>query len=233
MACRRLVLSTLWVTLILLCPPCLARGTAITEVPGVLECPDLHNGQECAWRFEAALLKAHREVVWKTGEDSPLHVRLLNGKQIDLSNPEEGDYDAVDLQVNGRFLILRDQWFEGNTWLILDRKNEKLTNIGGYPLFSPDQSRFVAIETDLDATYSDTVLDVYRVEGTRIVREYRAFANQDEVTWGAFRVTWSGNQTVRFTKRTWVERDWNWEDRPARLVLGGGTWRIVEGPQPK
>jgi hypothetical protein len=134
----------------------------------------------------------------------------------------------VELQANGRFAVVHQQFFEGDSWQILDLEKGRLTEIYGYPLFSPDNTMFVAASEDLMAGYSDTVLDIYQVSADGVTRTFRAIRPEDD--WAARDVRWDGSDTVRFKRARLVSSSpLIFEEKPAYLSFRNGGWELRMG----
>jgi hypothetical protein len=188
---------------VLLClqPAC---AIEITQVKNKFPCPELGNAQECAMKFEAAFLRAHPGLVLK--EKDHLKIRLHGGRHVGIRDGHGGRLDpssagtrnVVELQGAGRFLTIREQFFEGNSWQILDLKTGKLTDVFGYPLFSPDGRRFVV--SDFPQEYNKSVFDIYEVSDAGVSRTYRGFSKLRG--WYPYDIRWAGNESIRFSRQS-------------------------------
>jgi hypothetical protein len=152
-----------------------ATAINITGVKGRLECPELLNTQLCAEKYEGRLLAYHPDLASR--KPGRLQIRLNNGKLFSFKD-KDGSFNLVELSADSAFLILREQFFEGNTWYLLDFRRDVLREIYGYPLFSPDQTKFVAIAEDLEAQYSSTLFDIYEITPRGVVRVIRPFLRE-------------------------------------------------------
>ena len=125
-----------------------------------------------------------------------------------------------------RFAFIREQYGEGNTWHVLDRKNGKLTPVDGYPLFSPNGKAFVAIQTDLDAQYSSTRMDVYDASGPAPRRLFQTLTDEESLfpKWGPVSVYWCDNATIVFQRA--VGEAYVRSDTLEALALRNGRWRM-------
>lgn len=202
---------------------CLSPADAmhITQVEGKFDCPSLNNQQACAMTFEEEFLRLNTAVAAR--DSSGWKIQLLDGVVFRISD-ESGAYNMLELIDDGRFLVIREQYYEGNTWHLLDRKNGGLTEIRGYPLFSPDKTKFVAASEDLDAQYSDTVLDVYAVAPTGVHKVFQGIENPD-ATWAPRNVTWISDTTVSLTRATLNSS--GYEEEPATLGQVGSGWELT------
>jgi hypothetical protein len=157
-----------------------------------------------------------------------LKIKLPSGKYFPVSakNPSD-EFNVLELQAGGHLAVIRQQFHEGNSWQVLDLQEEKLTEVYGYPLFSPDGTRFVAASEDLMADFSDTVLDVYQVTADGITRSFRAIKPKDD--WAARNVRWQSNNIVRFSQaRLVASSSVRFDERPTYLLFRG-HWALHRG----
>jgi hypothetical protein len=192
---------------------------SLTQVDGRFECSTLENQQECAMVWEKRFLASHPGLVAKDGHI--LKIRLSSGRTFKIDGSAEAN-NIIDLAGNGRFLIIRRQHYEGNSWDILDLHNGVLKEIYGYPLFSPDQTKFVAASIDLEAQWSDIVLDLYRITPRGIAPVFKMPRN---VAWGPRHVRWQSNDAVAFALTT-LETS-GYHEQSSLLMTKRGRWSIV------
>lgn len=211
----------------ILCLPLMAIASLpvaaipITQVENKFDCPELDNQQDCAAKAERALIGVHRTEITRTG--NALRIRLIKSGSIVFRDNGGSSYNAVDWGNAGRFVALRKQYFEGNDWQLLDRRNGTIKSIRGYPLFSPDGTKFVAATEDLDAGYIRNVLDVYNVTPNGVVRAFRAMPDSGG-SWAARDVAWDGEDTIRFQRTTLGEK--REIEVPGMLVFRNGRWSL-------
>ncbi len=196
-----------------------AGAIDITQVEGKFECPDLSNQQSCANRFEEAFLVQHAGLV-QPGEDA-LEIRLQSGELLQLKR--FGGFNLLELDESGRFLTLREQFSEGNTWHLVDLDRGIITEIFGYPLFSPNGTKFVCASEDLDAGWSVNAFDVYQITPQGIMRVFQAMS-PGAGTWAGRDVHWIDDQRIGFQRAEW--RDNHIGEDPAILQFSEGMWRI-------
>lgn len=203
-----------------------AAAITITQVQGKFECPNQDNQQACAILFEERFLKEHPGLVSRDGDR--LKIRLQNKRYAFIADAAKY-MNVLELERMGRFLAIREQFYEGNTWHILDMRNGKRTDIAGYPLFSPDGNTFVAASEDLDAMWSDTVLDVYQITESGIRRTFRGISAKNP-TWAARNVFWESNDRIRFSRATLSQKSPSgYAETPASLSRQGKGWVIQKG----
>lgn len=177
------------------CMPAAAYN--LTEIPGTLECPDLSNSQQCATRFESALLRKYNQLFKRNKQG--LAVQLVTGRTLFIPDRNKS-FDVVEYNSQTKYAIVRVQFGEGNTWRVINLKDGSNTEISGYPLFSPDAQFFVATALDLFAGYSLNVLRIYKVTDSapKLVWD----ANCDKENWGPSAPMWKSNSSLTFKQIT-------------------------------
>lgn len=206
--------------------PSFASANQITQVEGKFVCPGVDNQQECAIQHEEAFLRKNSAIAER--EEGGWKIKLLDGQDFRIAD-ENKRYNLMELAVGGRFLAIRQQWYEGNTWHLLDRKTGVLTQISGYPLFSPNMTKFVSASEDLDAQYSATVLDVYRVDASGVKLEFRGIT-AEHATWAPRKVKWRSETVVDFIYTTLTKETGDYHEKPASLQRTKLGWEIQPPP---
>ncbi|MBX7199219.1 MAG: hypothetical protein K1X51_07555 [Rhodospirillaceae bacterium] len=199
-----------------------AWANQITQVEGKFVCPGVNNLQECAIQHEKVFLQKNKALAVR--DESGWKVKLLDGQDFRIAD-EDRRYNLLELAAGGRFLAIRQQWYEGNTWQLLDRKTGVLTQISGYPLFSPSMTRFVAASEDLDAQYSATVLDVYGIDANGVKLEFQGITGEHPA-WAPRKVKWRSETIVDFHQATLTQATGDYQERPASLQLTASGWQI-------
>ena len=132
--------------------------TGLSRSDGILECD---KNEDCLKKWATKFSLLHPDLT-RRDKRGVLIIKLLDGRSI---APPQDDcpscFEAVDLQLNGRFLALLTMMNEDNQWYVVDRKTGKTTLTEGYPLFSPNQKLFVAAEAD---SMNSHFLDIYNVD---------------------------------------------------------------------
>ncbi len=206
-----------------------AQNLALTEARDEpLICPGVDNTHICSEIWEAKVMREHAGLANRRA--GHLSINLLNGEPRPVRLECDECLVLVGVAANGRFAVIREQYGEGNTWHVLDRTNGNLTAINGYPLFSPSGKAFVAIQTDLNAQYSSTLMDVYDASGANPRRTFRTLTDAEsrEPTWGPTSVYWCDEAAIvfqRYTGERYIK-----SDKPEALVLRSGRWRLESSP---
>lgn len=211
-----------------------AWSIELTQVSGKFSCPEKDNTQECAIKFEQPFLRAHPGLVQK--EKNHLRIRLQSGRYIRIRDGDGGTLDpssagtrnVMELQGGGRFLTIREQFYEGNSWQVLDLTTGKLTDVFGYPLFSPDGRRFVV--SDFPQEYNELVFDIYDVSDAGVSRVFQGAPKED---WYPYDIRWVGNDSIRFSRQSTttfsMKGPMPLTGGPSRLVFRNGRWTLDDG----
>jgi hypothetical protein len=157
-----------------------------------------------------------------------LSVRLHSGDDFKLYDKDNA-FTALGISTDGKYLVLREQYYEGNTWHLLNLKTGKLIETRGYPFFSPNNDKVVCIELDLLANYNPNVLDLYEINDDTLVKVFSGISKHDN--WGPGKVTWINNEQVSFfiTKENTNRHGVNtplFLEEPAILEKRDGKWQI-------
>ncbi len=128
---------------------------------------------------------------------------MLNGttKKIVVECPD--CFNSIDLQAGGRFLSIREQFGEGNTWHLLDRKTAMMQETLRLSAFL---ARWIAVRLQRRPTLlPDTraqCSNVYEVRDGTPKLAFEAIPDRawPPADWGASDVCWIDNQTVGYTR---------------------------------
>jgi hypothetical protein len=183
-----------------------ASAISITEVEGKFSCDGIWNEQECASEHEAVLMKNNKNLIRR--EEKELLVRLKSGKYFRLDD-ENQRYNALEVVGAGKYLVLREQYWEGNTWHLLNLETGEILETKGYPLFSPNNQKFVCSQRDLEAGYSPNVLSVYVIKQGKPVRVFSISPGEDD--WGPGDVEWLNDATIKFQQVS-INKDYKREE---------------------
>lgn len=155
---QRLLLATLLLTSC----ACVADGWQ-------LECLDLSNAHECAMRYEASVANEFPDLF--TRNRASLTITLKDGSKKVINDPT-ARLNVVRVHAPSHTVIVREQYSEGHAWHILDLESGVSTEIGGFPVFSPDSRLFFAIEPVTESDYNDAVAVVFLREMMVVRRQF-------------------------------------------------------------
>jgi hypothetical protein len=126
--------------------------------------------------------------------DSTLVLKLADGNTMSFNRyVEERDLDNDGLlgyifahyfdQIDYYLLIL--QYYEGSSWMLVNRKNGFKKDIYGLPYISEDNKKIIAINSDLEAGYNFNGIALYTILTDSLQMEFRK-----ETEWGPLDVKW-------------------------------------------
>lgn len=121
------------------------------------------------------------------------NIVLVNGETIELKiskYSQIADYAFEHYYKELELIVFRQQWYEGNGYLILNRKTGKKYLTIGPPIISPNNKFFVAIKADLEAQYSPNGIQLFEI-GEEIVLKLDYRIKQI----GPSRVSWTDDMT--------------------------------------
>lgn len=151
---------------------------------------------------------------------------------VDIEDaPEEGSptvfFSYRDFYGDVGFYLLEAVYYEGGNFVLVSAKDGALTHILGEPVFSADRSRFLSVSMDLEAGYSPTALQVWRVDEAGLVKEYEYYPE----AWGPSDPEWVTDGEVAFTRNvlTFDDEDVPYAQTRARLLRVDDAWTLVAG----
>ncbi len=125
------------------------------------------NSHDRAKAIEQYLMQYQHPPLTKIGETS-YRVKTARGDSAFLEpnlSFDEAGYSFEHYYWPEELLVFRVQWYEGNDYALFNRLNSSLTHMMGPPRFSPyDPNTFVAINDDIEATYSDNGIQLFQIE---------------------------------------------------------------------
>ena len=128
--------------------------------------------------------------------DSTLTLLLENGKKLVLpkwdSARDMGNNFENYFQKENYYLIY-NQFVEGGSWMLVNRKNGFLKYIIGEPFFSPNQKRILSINEDLLSELSLTGIQLLEVSGDTLVSKFTIQVKN----WGPVGVRWINDSAAK------------------------------------
>lgn len=151
------------------------------------------NSHDLALAHERLLKEKYKSIFSTT--DSILTIKMKDGSN--KSFPRVGDTEKGIYSFDSYFqeidlVLLYVQYYEGNEYYLLYRKTGEGLFLIGKPYFSKDYSRFIAINCDLDASYTTNGIALYTLEGDRIKQEFIAEVSP----WGPQKAMWVDDNNI-------------------------------------
>jgi hypothetical protein len=231
-----MLLSTLFVLSVL--PVCAAeRDDASLKMAASSElwniCVGINNPYACAQAIEQHQLK--REIKGLKRKKNQLMIRLDNGTLLTLVNKGNPKYDDTSM-ANFSYIeylpaigyhLVHVMYYEGDSYVLINGKDGKKTDIQNIPIISPDNLRFVTASSDLEAEYNPTEIQIWRITAGGLFKEF-SFKPSG---WGPESPRWKNQNEVSITKVFLSNRPsevvsirqgqkgWQLEDKPNHRVV--------------
>lgn len=96
---------------------------------------------------------------------------LSSGKQIEISPPPGSsavDYTFEYYYPSLQLIVFRAQWYEGNNYVLVSRKDGSKTTAYGPPILSPDKNFFLTYNGQEVSDYSNNGLQLFKVKEEEI-----------------------------------------------------------------
>ena len=127
--------------------------------------------------------------------DSTLVLKLANGNTMNFDRYiEERDWDNSEFvgyifehyfdKID--YYLLKVQYYEGNAWILVNRKNGFTKHIGGLPYISKDNKKIITINSDLYAGYSFNGIELLSILADSLHLEFSVETEK----WGPLDVKW-------------------------------------------
>lgn len=139
--------------------------------------------------------------------DSTFHIALENDSLLvlDKLNKEWGHWLNFEHYFESRGLYLfRNQYSEGNGWIVINRKTGQQVHLGGMPYFRPGSKDFVTMESDLIAEYNMTGMEYFSVEEDSIFQVWHLGINN----WGPQQGRWVNDSTLVVRSEYFANGEW-------------------------
>lgn len=188
---------------------------------------DALSANEQNW-FKATMLVEHylRDLDHRyfNSTDSTISLTLADEQVLQLprweSDTDEGEdtryaYEHYFPEVD--FFLLRAQFNEGNCWLLVHRQSGRKTYISGLPHFSPDGTKVITGNLDLESGYSFNGLAHYSLMNDSLALNWELEISN----WGPRQIKWLSDSSLIIEKTYWVGtgNEYQWEEASTRLTV--------------
>jgi len=118
--------------------------------------------------------------------------------------------------------------WESAALMLVHDSTGRVVVLAARPLPSPSGARLAVGQLDLEAQMMPNVLQIYRVDGDRLVEEYEI----EPTDWGPAELAWAHEDTLALARMVVSSRGPGDYDRvPARLARSGGGWVLTDVPE--
>jgi len=182
---------------------------------------------------EAPLLAAAGPAVWREG--GLLVIRPTGGPPIELRDDSSDVSEGYRIhRYDGRiertaFHAVHLSLWESAAAMLVHDSSGRVAVLAARPLPSPNGTRLAVGQLDLEAQMMPNVLQLYRVDGDRLVEEYAV----EPTDWGPAELAWVHEDTLALARMVVSSRGPGDYDRvPARLVRSGTGWVLTDLAEP-
>jgi len=153
--------------------------------------------------------------------DTTLVLKLADGNTMSFDRyVEERDWDKDGIlgyifahyfdKIDYYLLII--QYYEGNSWMLVNRKNGFKKDILGLPYISEDNKKIIAINSDLVAGYDFNGIALYSILTDSLQTEFRK-----ETEWGPLDVKWINENEFLLKREHFPEGEGNIDYKRVRI----------------
>lgn len=178
----------------------------------------------------ASVVESESPGVGRTGRS--LQITLARGDSVVLTDSLPDDPNGVWFRYREMlpavgYHLIETRFYEGGGYLLVNHKTGWSALSNGVPIVSPDRLRLAAANVDLDAEYSPTTLQIWRLAADSLILElehdFVSAPIQPDSVWGPGRLEWLSPTELRAAR----EFATGSVSGSARAVREGARWRIV------
>lgn len=129
-----------------------------------------------------------------------LTFQLKNGKTLNLKNDTSESnfitYNYIETMPDINAWFLRETYYEGGGYLLIDRQTGEKTEIYGRPCLSKNKLWFFTYSFDIEAGFIDNGIQLFNVENGKP----RHVWTKEITSWGPSIVKWSSDSCVYIEK---------------------------------
>lgn len=136
-------------------------------------------------------------------KENEILITLINENKILLElndNTMEAGYNFESYFKELEFLLFRVQWYEGNDYLLMNRKNGNRTKMFGKPYFSPSKKYFISINNDVEAGYSYNGFQLFEFKN----EDFKLLWQYEPQEWGPVDIKWIDENNLAVKNYTLV-----------------------------
>lgn len=151
-----------------------------------------------------------------TANDSVLTIKLTDNRLLNFAKiPDDIDAQAYNFDhyfADIDYVLLHAQYYEGDAFTLVNRKNGFTRELYGRPYFSPDKKSFITLSLDLDACYNFNGIEYYLMQGDTVAKQFEVGMSRC----GPVHAKWKSDSTVVIEKGCYIIEDDN-------VISGYGT----------
>ena len=169
-------------------------------------------GLVCSTPEEMAQIKAAGDKVKRVM--NRLVLTADNGKTLEfidvpVNNKENLNFRLEAILPDRGYYVVMQDGYEWCNHILVNAQDGRQQQIDAVPVFSPDGTRFVTANHDLDAHYGHNRVQIFKVIDGMGVVEW----SEEPTEWGPENVAWESPARIQFTRK---------------IFVGGGTKAVIE-----
>lgn len=186
-----------------------------SEFEGKFICTNIDNSHKCARQLESELQLPFIERT----SPSLVNIVINNDKKLILEDVlGEGEavksYSALEYLKEPNYLLIHIQYYEGDSFTLLDLASGEKHPFVGYPVFNSDYTALAVVSTDLEAGYNPNGIEIFAWKDREFISEYKISPKD----WGAKKVRWKDAHKLELLKGT-LDCLYSNEDKCVKLQL--------------
>lgn len=142
-----------------------------------------------------------------TADDSVLTIKLTDNRLLNFAKiPDDIEAPAYNFDhyfPETDYVLLHAQYYEGDAYTLVNRKNGFAKEIYGVPYFSPDKKSFISISLDLDAAYNFNGIEYYLIQGDTVTKQFEVGMSRC----GPVQAKWTSDSTIVLEKECYILED--------------------------
>jgi len=162
-----------------------------TDIYGDLDKRDSLTENFSNWHKKAFKIQEYLEENYDyhfSSTDSSVSLSLEDGRNLifkEWDKDEEKGFNVEHFFDDINYFLLYVSYPEGNSWVMVNRKNGFTKEICGTPYISPSKKKILTANTDLEAGYSFNGIEYYSINKDSLKLEFRI-----GTSWGPNDIKW-------------------------------------------
>jgi hypothetical protein len=194
-------------------------------------CAGTENSFDCARAIEKALIEIYPDLVSR--DNSVLYLKLKNGQTVTLpdstsKNEESVRYfSLIDYLEKEKLYVVEEQWWEGGTYQLIDRRSGVMTEVIGPPVFSPKRDFFVTQFGDMESGYASNGLEIWTLtKDDKLLKVYELYPDD----WAPDSIRWISDKSLEVKRYVYSEEDDSYNPASPIIIHREGARWTAETP---
>lgn len=191
-------------------------------------CANTENTLECARAVEKALIGIYPDIAAR--DNSVLYLKLNNGETVVLADTTNNTgeeesvryFSLIDYLEKEKIFLVEEQWWEGGTYQLIDRRTGVMTEVMGPPTFSPKRDFFVAEFGDLETGYDVNGLEIWTLNSKdELLKVFELYPDD----WAPDTIRWISDNTLEVNRLVYDDEGVK-QSTPIRINRVGAKWSV-------